>query len=101
MMTRIKVCVSDALSDPDYVYKTEMRKMISEVNEFTDTAQTEIQNTVLKEMKRLFDTGACGFTPPVCGLLTRIGYFDKPAILDSAIGYLEHRLGIEGWRWRK
>lgn len=92
-MTRIKICISDVLNDPEYIYMTQIKKMVSEVNNFTDSTQIELQKTVLMEMKRLFDTGACGLTPPVCGLLTRIGYFEKPAILDDAIGYLEHRIG--------
>lgn len=91
-MTRIKVCVSDVLNDPEYVYRTQIKKMVREVNDFTDSTPMDIQRTALREMKRLFDTGFCAFTPPICGLLTRIGYFDNQAILDSAIGYLEHRV---------
>ena len=97
-MARISFCISDIVNDPEYVYKTQIRKMVREVNDFTDATDKETQKSVLAEMKHLFDTGVCGFTPLVCGLLTRIGYFEKPAILDDAIGYLEHRIGIESWR---
>jgi hypothetical protein len=92
-MTRIKICVSDMLNDPEYIYRTEIRRMVREINDFTDSTPIDVQKTALREMKRLFDTGICAFTPPICGLLTRIGYFDKTAILDDAVGYLEHRIG--------
>ena len=89
---RIKACVINEESDPEYIYRTEYGRMTREIDELTQSMGMDTLQGVLSEMGRLLGRGTCDFSPPVCGLLTRIGYFNKPAILTHAIKYMEIRL---------
>ena len=89
---RIKACVISGENEPDYIYKTSYKRMINEIDELTRSVGMDTLESVLAEMVNLLEFGACGFSPPVCGLLTKIGYFDQSAILPHAIIYMDSKL---------